>query len=145
MTPLEQQAVEACLYILNRVSEDSDFAWHMMHTEGLSKCIEFVALAKSEDSTSLYDRIHKAGSAAINNRLPRIKELEGEIDELQSIIDQAPVSDFPPQATQKTSASNLEELLHYCRIRGENPTVEAIDAALKGRPLASCLSYMEAT
>lgn len=40
------------------------------------------------------------------------------------------------------SVSGIEDLLHYCRMRNERPSVEAIETALAGKGLSACLNNM---
>lgn len=149
MPDAESMAIKACRHILNRVTDDSDFAWYMLHTEGLRKCVDAFALWYKRDPDELHKTITDAGTEAIRKRIPRVKVLEAEIDSLRDAGCKSDDEDdwhFEIKALRFSSQSvaNVEDLLHYCRMRGERPTVEAIEAALQGHNLARCLWLMEA-
>ena len=66
--------------------------------------------------------------------------LEMEEAKVQSMVDH--MDDLITEAVANHFALNLEELLQYCRVSNQRPTVEAIEKALGGQSLAHCLHQM---
>ena len=133
--------IDAIAHILKRVQTDSDFAWCMLGTEGLRLCVNSFAQHYSRNASELSKEIMRVGTKAIKDRPPQVKALEAAMDSLQDELDAAD-EDYASSVGNDYCAHELEDLLHYCRMRGERPTVEAIEAAIAGKNLAGCLSNM---
>jgi hypothetical protein len=156
-----EMAVNAISHILRRVQLDSDFAWHMLGTEALSLCLDAYAVMKGKDRDDLKAKIIAAAQQQLQKTMPRIKELEvmrdaliAQVQLLQETVDDAhdldSMDDDDDEIEKESgrpyrfySPAGMPDLLQYCRLRNERPTVEAIEAALNGFGLGECLRHME--
>ena|SRR5690606_26306772 len=71
---------EAVEYILRRVCNDSSFAWVMVGTEALAKCIKAFAERTGESEDVVRERIEK--NAASVREKPEIVDLREKVEEL---------------------------------------------------------------
>ena len=151
-----EMAINAIAHVLRRVQTDSDFAWYMLHTESLSLCIDAFAVMKGRDREELKTRIIAAVQAQFQKTMPRVRELEimrdaliAQVNSLQEAIENADDDDDDdddddkPAMFVRETPDGLIDLLNYCRLRSERPTVEAVEAALDGGGLGECLRHME--
>lgn len=130
----DTKAIAACRHIVDRVRNDSDFAWYMIHTEGLRKCLEAIAHQDQQSVVKLQQSVMQDAQNAMRENIPRVKQLEQQVTE-------APTGPTEPPSGILKGVARLEELLHYCNLRGEQPTVESIRAAMSGRSFSTCLAH----
>jgi hypothetical protein len=161
----ESHAIVAVRHILRRVTTDTDFAWHMLMTESLRLCCIAECESRKLELEEFCLKMDNAAQDCMIKRMPRITELEAMRDALMAqvatlkeerddAIDELNDADDgnDDQEDDETEdavlddmigISGLEDLLNYCRLRNERPTVEAVEAAMRGEGIARCLSLME--
>jgi len=158
---MTDKAIKACCHILRRMQSDSDFAWHMLGTESAHLCIKAVAESQKEDAEKLKERIESAAIARVQEVLPQIKELQAERDDLLAKIKvlKGEATDEPPDFEDGEDdeddfdddceagcycihGTTMLDLLNYCRLRGERPSVEAVEAALEGVDVGQLLMML---
>ena len=100
------------------------------------------AAAKGLNAEALHHKITDAGVAVIKKDMPRVNQLEAERDKLQEEVNAMTDYTVNNGYEGQWAGAQLEDLLHFCRMRGAQPTIEAIETALAGKSLACCLGNM---
>lgn len=163
---MSEAALAAVRHIIHRVATDSDFAWFMVATESLHLCCIAAAEERQLDLNEYKRLATDAANEQMKRVMPRVKELEAMrnalmaqvdllTDQLSDAIDSQydddddddeltiPITISSSPASIGPDRGTLSDLLHYCRLRDERPTVEAVEAAVRGVGIGRCLQLME--
>ncbi len=149
-------AIKAIAHVLRRVQIDPDLAWHMVGTESLALCMQAFAEHKQRDPEEFREEIERAIAAMQQVKKSRVLEQQETINCLRNAINSHVCEDSDDDfdddeekllrlemMQQELAFSRVGELLDYCRIRNERPTIEAVEAALDRKSLAYCLQQLE--
>ncbi len=131
-------AMEAINHILRRCQTDPDFAWHMMGTESFRLCCIAAAEATGRDESELRAAVEVNVVKMQKKKKTRIEQLEREIARLSAMNDSA--SDSADSVVEPLNS--ISDLINYCRLRSETPTLDALESALDGKSLALCLGEL---
>ncbi len=139
-------AIKAIAHVLRRVQQDPDLAWHMVGTESLALCMQAIAEHQQREADEVRSEIESAIVAMQKQKLSRVEEQQNTILQLNNtlaLIVNRPEIFADDEDDDPQCESSLEDLLQYCRLRNERPTIEAVEAAMRGRKLAHCLQQLE--
>lgn len=146
MTTPKNVAMDAINHILRRCQTDPDFAWHMMGTESFALCCEAHAQYLGRDVFEVRGKIEANVAAMQKNRKCRIEQLEAELQLLKDAASRntATVTDDRNKDLRSLAEplNAIRDLIGYCRLRSETPTLDALEAAMEGKSLALCLGEL---
>jgi septal ring factor EnvC (AmiA/AmiB activator) len=150
-------AIEAIRHILHRVQDDPDFAWHMVGTESLSRCVTAYAVHLGIDPDRMRSDLESNIAAMQTQKKTRIQSLEEQIDSLETQIDS--LEETADEAEQSSSdlihaasrvlsraltqLASVKDLVQYCTFRNAPLSVAAVELALGGHSLGRCLQELE--
>lgn len=135
--------LDAVAHILRRVQKDPNLAWHMVGTESLRLCMDSYADDKGLNAEEFRKTIEANIRTMQKKQTSRIQELQKDIDHLQDELTSTEVSAEETQRESDKLWNSLDDLLNYCQLRGESPSIDAIRMAMNGKSLAHCLQCLE--
>ena len=135
--------LNAVAHILRRVQVDPNLAWHMVGTESLRLCMESYAAEKGLEAVEFREKIESSIGAMQKKKKAAVQELQNDIDHLQSELTDTEASAEEAREESEKLSSSLDDLLNYCQLRKESPSIEAIRMALNGKSFAHCLQCLE--
>mgnify|MGYP000432076145 CR=1 FL=1 len=143
---VQNAAIDAVNHILRRCQTDPDFAWHMMGTESFSLCCLAAAEYASRDASELRASIEANVATMQKAQKSEIEQLRVELQLLQDAADEnkETVTSIVNENLRSLSEPlhAIRDLVNFCRLRGEPPTLEALEAAIEGKSLALCLGKL---
>ena len=144
--PNEPAALHACRYLLSRVAKDSNLAYRLNGTEALRLCVAAVAEFRGLGVDECTEAIQQSIDKQLRSQSPEVLDLREEVEDLRSEIeydeDHARLERERIQNEMSAQRFALGDLLHHCKLTGRQPTVEAIESALKGVPADSIIASM---